>query len=52
MQSRTGKILTFLLLELLSLIAGAGCFAPLMIFSDDDISAVEKLVSTGGLPKQ
>ena len=41
MQSIDGKILTFLLLDPLSLIAGGGCFASLMIFSDDDISAVE-----------
>lgn len=52
MQSRIWKILTFLLLDPPSLLAGVDCFASLMIFSDDDVSAVEYLVSADDLPNK
>lgn len=44
--------LTFLLLDPLSLIAGVDCFASVMIFSDEDVSAVEYIVTADGLPKE
>lgn len=44
--------LTFLLLDPLSLIAGVDCFASVMIFSDEDVSAVEYIVIADGLPKE